>query len=230
MSRNVSAFEQRPARVKMLREVYYDAEAILRPELAARARESMMVALETLHASPVWEELRGIPNPRANILLPDPFTQFDYRGRHVFAAPDLVFRRPGAAGTSWPWTIVDWKVSRSPNEGDISQVAVYGVAVETAFGWPLVEGCEGRVVNLLLDQVDRFQLTDDDLADAGRRITDGTDQLWRMLLDEDGAPRPLSREDFAMTRQMRLCETCVFKAACHEGVRAALDARAAKAA
>jgi hypothetical protein len=229
-SRHLPAFEAHPERVEMLREVYYGTDTKLRPELVARARETMLTALETLYRAPLWEELRCVPNPRVNILVPDRFTRFDYRGRHVYAAPDLVFRRPKLADEASPWTIVDWKVSRRSNDGDISQVAVYGITVEAGFGWPLVEGCEGRVINLLLDQVDQFALTSDDLVDAGKRIIDGTDRLWQMLMDENGVPRLLTRDDFAMTPQLRLCETCVFKAACHGGIAAALAARAPDAA
>jgi hypothetical protein len=228
-SRNLAAFEARPFDVPMLREVYYDAEAKLRPYLVGRAREAMLNSLETLHREPLWKELRSIPNPRANILLPDKFNRFDFRGRHVYAAPDLVFRRPGLNGEPAPWSVVDWKVSRQSNGGDVTQVALYGVAVVAGFDWPLVDGCEGRVINLLLDEEDRCVLTGDDLADAVRRIIDGADGLWSMLMDEAGAPRTLTRGHFAMTTQPRLCGQCVFRAACDPDAAAALARRTAAA-
>jgi hypothetical protein len=209
-SRNLTAFEKQPSRVPMLREVYYDVDAALRPHLVARARATMLTALETLHRAPLWQELRCIPDPRRNIILPQPFDRFDYCGRHVFAAPDLVFRRPARDGGPSPWGIVDWKVSKTPNYGDTSQIALYGVAVVTAYGWPLVAGCEGRVINLVLDQTDHFELTADDLEDARRRIIDGTECLWSMLMDEAGSPRVLTREDFAMTERTSLCQQCVY--------------------
>jgi hypothetical protein len=216
-SRNLEAFLARPAQVPMLQEVYYDAAARLRPELVDRARTTMFTALETLHRSPIWEELRRIPDPRANIIvLDDPFYHFDFDGRRVYAAPDLVFRHPDRVGTAEEsWCVVDWKVSRTPNLGDIDQVAVYGVTVVAGFGWPLVEGCEGRVVNLLLHQTDQFTLTPDDLADAGRRILKGTERLWSILMDESGTPRRLTRDDFPMTTRAHECRHCAFKGACH---------------
>ena len=225
-SRNLDAFVQNPKRQQMLREVYYDAGATLRLDLVERASARMRTALATLHASSLWAELRAIPNPRESILLPEPYHRFDYEGRHVFAAPDLVFRRParkGAAGGEW--TIVDFKVASMPNLGDTSQVAVYGLAVVVGFGWPLVTGCAGRVINLLLDETDAFGLTADDLVDAGRRIIHGTERLWARLMDDAGAPRALTRADFAPTEHLDRCRQCVFAAACHPGAAAALKHR-----
>ena len=231
-SRNIAAFEANPSRVAMLREVYYHADGALEPAHVEAARATMLTALETLFHLPLWDELRSLQNLKTSILIPDPFFRFRYNGRHVYAAPDLVFRFPSEdqAKSDAKWCIVDFKTGKTANHGEVDQVALYALMVDAALGWPVGEGCEGRVINLALDTVDCISLTADDLADAAKRIESGTDRLWAMLLDDAGVPRSLSREDFPMTSRNEQCSYCAFKAACHPGIATAVAARRAAAA
>jgi hypothetical protein len=203
----------------MLREVYYDEELSLRPAVVDRARETMATALTALVTCPLWDELRAIDRPGDNILMPGPFNMFEVFGHRVYAAPDLVYRRGNR------WTVVDWKTSREGNDGQVDQLAVYGLAVAEGLGWPLSAGCEGRIINLVRGEDARIPLSARDLIDVLSRMDARTAQMRSLVTGPDGSPRLVTPGEFAMTRRERDCSSCVFKAACHPAVGEAIARR-----
>jgi hypothetical protein len=218
-SRNLQGFLAEPNRVGMLREVYYDEELSLRSSVIDRARETLTTALTALVACPLWEELREIERPQDNIVIPDPFYLFEVFGHRIYAAPDLVYRRGNL------WTVVDWKTGREGNDGEVDQIAVYGLAVVEGLGWPLVQGCEGRIINLVRGEDARIALSARDLIDVLSRMEERTAVMRSLVTKADGTPRLVTPADFAMTRRERDCSSCVFKAACHPVVGEAIALR-----
>jgi hypothetical protein len=218
-SKNLVGFLAAPNRVGMLREVYYDEELSLRSAVVDRARETLTTALTALVACPLWEELRAIERPQDNIVIPDPFYRFEVFGRRVFAAPDLVYRRGNQ------WTVVDWKTGREGNDGEVDQIAVYGLAVVEGLGWPLTAGCEGRIINLVRGEDSRIPLTARDLIDVLSRMDARTAEMRSLVTGPDGKSRLVTPEDFGMTRHERDCSSCVFKAACYPAVGEAIARR-----
>lgn len=218
-SRNLSGFLAKPNRVGMLREVYYDEELSLRSTLVDRARETLTTALAALVASPLWDELRAIERPQDNIVVPDPFYLFEVFGHRIYAAPDLVYRRGDQ------WTVVDWKTGRDGNDGEVDQIAVYGLAVVEGLGWPLTSGCEGRIINLVRGEESRISLTARDLIDVLSRMDARTAEMRSLVTGPDGKSRLVSPEDFGMTHRERDCSNCVFKAACYPAVGEAIARR-----
>jgi hypothetical protein len=209
----------KPKRGTMYREVYYDYERMLRPEVVERARDTMMTALAALVASPLWDELRSMDRPRDNVVMVDDFYKFQVFGHRVFAAPDLVYRRGST------WTVVDWKTGRAANDGEVDQIAVYALAVVEGLGWPLTPNCHGRIINLVRGEDERIALTARDLIDVLARIDAGTARMRALEATPDGEPRLLTPNDFPMTTRERDCSSCVFKAACYPAVGEAIARR-----
>lgn len=218
-SRDIDAFLANPQPNRMLAEAFYRVDHAVPDQAVQRAREAMHAMLERLRTLPLWDELRALPDPAQNVIVPEPFGSFEFNGQTVYAAPDLVVRHAWKEVSeeiaAASWTVVDFKTGKTPNLGEVDQVALYGWYCLLGLGLPHNGGCGGRVINLRLDQDERISLGLGDLRDAGWRITRGMERLRRILVDdESGRPRRLAVLDLPQTTNLDSCHRCTFRGAC----------------
>jgi hypothetical protein len=92
------------------------------------------------------------------------------------------------------WHVVDFKTGTA--DGVIDQILTYAVIARETLGVAVGDGCFGVIVSLgenPKECVARFEISEDDLGDAERRIQENISRARRLLADQvTGAPRELA--------------------------------------
>lgn len=211
-SEDRGAFLRFPSTHPMLQEVWLHGER--NPETDRRVRERLHNCTTHLAAHPVWEELRACEP--SSIIAADSLSTFELGDITVYAAPDLVYS-PRAENV----VVGDWKTGGSPDDDHMPQIATYALWVRDKLGVPWTPGqWQGRVMDLLTGEDLWYDLQEDDLDAAARRIRMGVSMMQEVTCGIDGTGAP-SIDNFPVLPPDRraTCQGCVFFQLCAEELR-----------
>jgi hypothetical protein len=205
------AFLRHPTQVPFLQDVWYTGQR--NEAVVEKVRDKLHACVQTLEETPLWEELRVLPEE--DVLVLDSLATFHFAKTLVFAAPDLVYR-PGPERV----VIVDFKTGSDDSvaEGIELQVPLYALYLIYGAGLTFTEGrWQGRVLSLLTGEEWWCDITGADLARAAERIRDGI-AVMQSLLADPARNIPLGIEAFPLTepRRRAQCPRCVFYQLCRE--------------
>lgn len=211
-SEDRGSFLRFPSTHPMLQDVWLSGER--NPETDRRVRERLHTCTAHLADHPIWEELRACEP--SSIIAADSLSKFDVGGITVYAAPDLVYLpRPQNV------VIGDWKTGGSPEDDHMPQIATYALWVRDKLGLPWAPGqWQGRIMDLLGGEDTWYDLREEDLDAAARRIRMAVSMMQEATYGEDGSSEP-SIENFPVLPpdRRRRCQGCVFFSLCEEELR-----------
>lgn len=211
-SEDRGAYLRHPSTHPMLQDVWFHGER--NPDTDQRVRERLHTCTERLAVHPVWEELRACE--ATSIIATDSLSTFDLAGITVYAAPDLVYS-PKAGNV----VVGDWKTGGSPDDDHMPQIATYALWVRDKLGIPWSPGqWQGRVMDLLGGEDIWYDISEEDLAGAARRIRMAVAVIQDNTCGADGSGRP-AIENFPVLppERRRACQGCVFFRLCEEELR-----------
>lgn len=209
-SRDPQAFLRDPRGNRMLQEMWHGGA--IAPEQAAQVSRRIDLSTSGLVRSRLWRDLRTV-SPDA-IQRIDSVELHNVQGVPMYAAPDVAYLQRDDAGV-----VVDFKVGAGGREEEQrEQVAAYALVLRNLLGVEAPERWRGRILLLESETEIEYDLTEEDLSHALRRIHEGHAAMEALLLDPDrNEPRP--REAFPLTRRRAQCPRCPFWAICEEEVR-----------
>ena len=211
-SEDRGGFLRFPTRNPMLQDVWLYGERD--PETDGRVRERLHACTVNLARHPVWDELRECEP--SSIIAADSLSTFDLDGITVYAAPDLVYSpHPGHI------IIADWKTGGRPDDDHMPQLAAYALWVRDELGWPWAADCwQGRIVDLLSGEDLWYDIREEDLTAAIRRIRTAVSMIREATCVAGGANAP-SSDNFPVLAPDRraLCQGCVFFRLCADELR-----------
>jgi len=213
--RRLEHFWRRPTDTPVFLEALYGAPPSDAARLRARSKLQRVLA-NLLSCDAVWTWVCDAAP--GDLIIPDPFSRFVLDdpvlpdGVPVYAAADLIVR-PRVDG---PWIIVDWKTGRA--DGVVDQVLVYALGALRGLRLDiLASGCRGAVIALdapFEDRVVTFPVTEDDIAEAERRVRANVASSRRLLIDaERNLPNLI--DQIAGPRDAATCGRCAFRGLCH---------------
>lgn len=204
-SRDRRSFVRRPAGTPFLRSVWYGGG------LPEEEVEEVKARLEPVHRRlrehELWGEVGAAGTETVRHLSdPDvvPEDRLRFQGVPVYAEPDLVLE-DGEGG----WTVVDWKSGRE-RQGDVLQVAVYGLFVRERWG---AERIRGRVEYLDEGTSRVVELGEEELSRAREMGAESLDEMRSLLADPE-ENRPRGKEAFPLTENRSVCRWCDFFELC----------------
>jgi hypothetical protein len=211
-SEDRGGFLRYPATHPMLQDVWFFGAR--NPETDRRVRERLHTCTANLANHPMWDELRAC-EPSA-IIAADSLSTFDLDEITVYAAPDLVYS-PKADNI----VIGDWKTGGTPEDDHMPQIATYALWVRDKLGVPWAEGqWQGRIMDLLAGEDHWYDLREEDLEAADRRIRMAVRMMQESSYGPDGTGTP-SIENFPVLPPDRraACQGCVFFSLCAAELR-----------
>ena len=187
-------------------------------EALRSAREEVRISLSNLlHQSEALEPAREAIQA-ANKTIPQRPLQIKRNGMNLKAIPDLFSFYARRAPT-----IVDWKVHAMGNSDAKLQLSVYAVALSQVE--PHVDFFQGYKdwsvtdydlleAQLLIGQLRRYKLDENDYRDALDYIDDSMTSINETLFDRD--PKSLTPTDFDVPNSVSVCEECQYRRICYE--------------
>jgi hypothetical protein len=207
-SNDRESFIRHPSQHDMLAEKYFGME--VGNERLAVIAAKIRTLVTSLRAWPGWDMVRSCGAD--NIHLFDSMNRADFESVYLYATPDLVY------GPSGDLTIVDWKTGREPSPEDRDQVALYYLFLRLRGFIADGERVKGRIVYLSDQSEDCFQLGENELEEARRRMADS---LWRsrgFLVDMDEIRNEaVGPEHFPARIDEKRCHWCPMQDACVMG-------------
>lgn len=209
-SRDRGAFVRRPGSNDFLRAAWYGDGP------SSEAIEKIESRLDPTHRRlrehDLWREVGAGELEVEHLSDPDVIPEADAEvdGVPLYAEPDLIVRRPGHERL-----VIDWKSGRE-RDGDVLQVAVYGLYVRATRG----EGtCRGRIEYLADGETVEVELDREFLQRAEDRVRESLEEM-RDYQSDPAENRPRPKERFPLTENRTVCGWCNFYELCQPELEA----------
>jgi hypothetical protein len=198
-SRARDAFRRQPTQVTMLRSAWYRPDMQPDPNEVARVRDKLERCAQNLITSPVWDTIATLR--RDQLRCAEDRGTFLLDGTPVDLRPDAIW----VEGQNV--TLLDWKTGMVEGWEARRQLAIYAMYAHRKLGLDFRHHeLRGWVENLWLGTRDRYAVTAQDLAEAGRWLRWGIAELHRLLEDPvTGEPKPISAFPVAAREQRGYC-------------------------
>jgi len=194
-------WRKNPKHNRNLFEHYYGIE--VSAQRRADLRDRLFTCLENFCASPLLDKLVAL-EPSAWLAV-ERFDTFAVDGVPVFVKIDCAVRMGSTI------LIIDWKSGR-PSDGDIDQIACYGLYAMQKWGADLAD-IRALPVYLLSNEAREQPIAPERALAMEEKIVSGIAAMRSMLADP--AANVAREEDFPPTDDYRVCRRCNFHEICH---------------
>ncbi|WP_052712147.1 RecB family exonuclease [Domibacillus indicus] len=195
---------QKPARFKMLYDMYYEGE--LNRMEAEEYKRRLQIVFKNLLKSGSFRDITERPQTM-QFQQAEEFRFMAVDGVKIFVVMDLLYRDLKAD----KWIIVDWKTGKEA-EDDRSQLALYAYYLMQKYG-ARVEEIEIRNEYVLTGVQKSYQLEEADIQLMLQKMKQSIHIMRRYQLDII-SNEPVELEDFPKTEHERRCEACNYKEIC----------------
>ena len=174
-----------------------------------KIHEEASACMKNLYASPLYNELRE--EDKANWLVIEDLEEFDFNGSRIYVKLDFARRRDGFID------IIDWKTGKEERVAGV-QIGAYAIYAMQKWNVPL-ENVRAYLVFLTnpVPALQEQKLSEAVIEQTRKTISSSVAAMQALLSD---IPRnvPKAREQFAFTKNERLCSTCNFYKMCEKYV------------
>ncbi|OKL36319.1 PD-(D/E)XK nuclease family protein [Domibacillus mangrovi] len=195
---------QKPARYKMLYDMYYEGE--LNRMEAEEYRGRLPIVFANLLASRSFQDITKRPQTM-QFQQAEEFRFMTIDGVKIFVVMDLLYRDIEAD----KWVIVDWKTGKE-TEDDRSQLALYAYYIMQKYNAGIDE-IEIRNEYVLTGVHRVYQLTETDIERMLSKMKQSVHIMRRYQLDMI-SNEPVDLDEFPRTKYEQRCEKCNHKEIC----------------
>lgn len=196
------AYRQNPVRTPALFEHEYRLD--ISPEEWKATVDRVSAAIRQFLASPLWEELRALPDDA--FLAVERRARFVLDGLTVLAVPDLAVRQNGRV------RIFDWKTGQTPLDEHRIQLGIYSLLALDRWTADPAE-IEAVAYNPVNGQSESFRYSADNVETLRDFIRDSADEMLFPLEDPEHN-LPGDGSFFECTGAAEPCPSCPFLRAC----------------